>query len=162
MTATTARARIQKGKDLENYVAESLQSKGLDLRAKRSAGSGNGNREKADLDCALMILNQNVGIECKHVDTLKLEESWRQAQKLESLGREPLLVFKWTSDKYQDTKVVMYLETLLELVKQAQGVKVVREVDTTSQGMRNKLQRALYAIKDLVKEIEHDESSTKV
>ncbi len=57
------------------------------------------------------------GFECKHMDKLNVPEAWRQTKKLESLGYEPLLVIKQTADKYGDTKVVMYLETLLEMVK---------------------------------------------
>ena len=56
---------IQKGKELENYVAERIESKGLG-RARRSIGSGSGNREKSDIDTNLMILGRNVGIECKN------------------------------------------------------------------------------------------------
>jgi hypothetical protein len=119
MAASTARARIQKGKDLEDYVAGQIAEKGLDPRATRSHGSGSGNSEKADVWTSLMVLGQNAGIECKHTDTILIQEWWRQTKKLEKLGREPVLVFKQTNDQYADTRVVVYLDTFLELVKAA-------------------------------------------
>lgn len=117
MPATTARARIQKGKDLENHVVDRIIAKGLDPRARRSYGSGNSNGIKADIDTSMTILGMVAGFECKHMDKLNVPEAWRQTKKLESLGYEPILVIKQTADKYGDTKVVMYLETLLEMVK---------------------------------------------
>ncbi len=117
MPARTAKARIQKGKDLENYVVEQLKEKGIDLRARRSYGSGNSNGIKADIDTSATVLGQAAGFECKHVDRINIPEQWKQTKKLETLGYEPILVIKQTADKYGDTKVVIYLETLLELIK---------------------------------------------
>lgn len=117
MSARTIKARIQKGKDLENYVAEQLVVKGIDPRAKRSFGSGNGISEKSDIYTSAMILGQNIGFECKHADTIHFLEWWKQTKLLEKLSREPVLVIKQTGDKYGDTKAVVYLDTLLELIK---------------------------------------------
>lgn len=118
MTARTPKARIQKGKDLENWVCEQLKAKGLDERARRSYGSGNSNGIKADIDTTTMILGQAMGIECKHVDRLDLNESLKQTEKLASLGYEPVLVFKRTQDRYENTRVIIYLDTLLDLLYQ--------------------------------------------
>lgn len=117
MSAKTAKGRIQKGKALENYVVEQLIAKGLDLRARRSYGSGNSNGIKADIDTNATILGQAMGIECKHMDKLNVPEAWRQTQKLQNLGYEPVLVIKQTADRYENTKAVVYLDTLLELIK---------------------------------------------
>lgn len=117
MTATTQKGRIQKGKDLENYVCEQLKLKGLDLNARRAYGSGNGNGCKADIDTRLTILGLAAGMECKHMSNLNVTDSWRQTLKLQSLGYEPLLILKHTNDQYANTKVVMYLDTLLDLLK---------------------------------------------
>lgn len=118
MTANTPKGRMQKGKDLENWVCEQLKAKGLDLHAKRAYGSGNGNGCKADIDTRLTILGQAAGFECKHMSILNVMKSWRQTIKLQSLGYEPLLVLKHTNDDYKNTKVVMYLDTLLDLLKE--------------------------------------------
>ncbi len=107
------KARIKKGKDLENYVCDQLKAKGLDDRAMRSHGSGNGNREKSDIWTSAMCLGQNIGFECKHQNTVKYMEWWQQVKKLEVLSREPVLVIKQTGESYGDTKVVIYLDTFL-------------------------------------------------
>lgn len=117
MSANTPKSRIQKGKNLENHVVEQIIAKGLDARARRSYGSGNSNGIKADIDTAMTILGNPAGIECKHVDSISIPKQWRQTCKLISLGYEPVLVIKQTADDYGDTKAVIFLDTLLELIK---------------------------------------------
>lgn len=111
------KSAIQKGKLLEEYVALQLREKGIDQRANRAFGSGNGNTEKSDIWTSAMILGQNVGFECKNHATLHIPEWWKQTKKLESLGREPVLVFKQFGEPLGETKCVIYLDTLLELIK---------------------------------------------
>lgn len=120
----TPRAAIQKGKDLENYVADEIIAKGIDPRAARSHGSGNGNREKSDIWTSMQVLGRQAGIECKHVTNYDLPGMWRQTMKLESLGYEPILIIKQTHEQYDGTKVVIFLDTFLELVKAANAAKV--------------------------------------
>ena len=117
MSANTPKSRIQKGKNLENWIVERLIHHGLDSRARRSYGSGNGNGCKADIDTSAVILGRAMGIEAKHMDKINLPDAWRQTQKLDSLGYEPVLVIKQTADDYDGSKAVIYLETLLELIK---------------------------------------------
>lgn len=112
-----AKSAIAKGKLLDDYVVSQLREKGIDPRAMRSHGSGNGNTEKSDIWTSTMILGQNAGFECKNHATLHIPEWWRQTKKLESLGREPVLVFKQFGESMGETKVVIYLDTLLELIK---------------------------------------------
>jgi hypothetical protein len=115
----TPKAAIQKGKDVENYVADRIAELGIDTRAKRSFGSGNGTREKSDIWTNMQVLGRQAGIECKHATKYDLPDWWRQTKKLESLGYEPILVIKQTHETYDGTKVVIYLDTFLELVKRA-------------------------------------------
>jgi len=115
----TPRAAIQKGKDLENHVADQIVEKGIDPRAVRSHGSGNGNREKSDIWTNMQVLGRQAGIECKHATNYDVPGWWRQTKKLEGLGYEPILVIKQTHETYDGTKVVIYLDTFLELVKAA-------------------------------------------
>src|SRR5438874_2061120 len=84
----------QKGQLLEKYVCEQIRGKGLDVHARPSFNSGATNTEKADIWCSVMVLGQNAGIECKNQATISIPDWWRQVRKLESLGREPILVFK--------------------------------------------------------------------
>jgi hypothetical protein len=113
----------QKGRILENYVADQIQKKGIDLRARAEMSSGAGTREKGDIWTSMMILDQNVGIECKNQKVLKIQDWWRQTRKLESLGREPVLVFKIPHEQEGDTKCIIYLDTLLEIVKENMSLK---------------------------------------
>jgi hypothetical protein len=107
----------QKGLVLEKYVCEQIISKGLDDRARPAYNSGATNTEKADIWTSMMILGQNAGIECKNQKTLAIPEWWRQTKKLESLGREPVLVYKIPHDPFEGTLCTIYLDTLLELIK---------------------------------------------
>ena len=108
---------VQKGKLLEKYVADQIRFKGIDSRAYPAHGSGNTTSEKGDIWTSMMILGQNAGIECKNQKVLKIQEWWRQTQKLESLSREPVLVFKIYGEPMGQTKAVVYLDTLLDLIK---------------------------------------------
>lgn len=112
-----AKSAIAKGKLLEDYVAEQIRVKGIDPRANRSFGSGNGNTEKSDIWTSMMVLGQNAGVECKNHKTLAIPEWWRQTRKLQDLGREPILVFKQFGEPMGETKCVIYYDTLLELIK---------------------------------------------
>lgn len=115
----------QKGRALENYVADQIQLKGIDLRARAEISSGAGNREKGDIWTSMMILDQNVGIECKNQSNLKIQEWWRQTKKMESLSREPLLVFHIENEPFGETKCVLYLDTVLEMIKQVNELKEI-------------------------------------
>ncbi len=108
---------VQKGKLLEKWVADQIREKGLDPRAYPSHGSGNGSGEKGDIWTSMMILGQNAGIECKNHKSLAIPDWWRQTRKLESLGREPVLTFKLHNEPFEGTLACIYLDTLLELIK---------------------------------------------
>jgi hypothetical protein len=154
---TTKQAARQKGKDLENYVADLIRAKGIDPKAVRDGASGAGNREKGDITTSMMILNQNAGIECKNHKALSIPEWWRQTKKLEALGREPVLVFKIDGELWEETKCVIYLETLMDLVVASNGKRIVEEkaIDTGSaRDLKYKTQRAVSAMKELIRELE--------
>src|SRR3990167_3847628 len=108
---------IAKGKILEEYVAKQIRQKGIDPKAYRSHGSGSGITEKSDIWTSMMILGRNAGIECKNHSTLHIPEWWKQVEKLESLNREPVLVFKQFGESLGNTKAIIYWNTLLELIK---------------------------------------------
>ncbi len=120
MKSSSAKA---KGKLLEAYCAEQIRIKGIDPRAYPSHGSGSSPTEKGDIWTSMMILGQNAGIECKNHATLCIPDWWRQTRKLESLGREPVLVFKMTNEQWGDTKAIIYYDSLLELVKENMELK---------------------------------------
>ncbi len=107
----------QKGQILEKYICDQIRAKGLDDRVRPSFGSGSTNSEKADIWTSMMILGQNAGIEAKNQKTISIPEWWSQTRKLENLGREPVLAYKIHHAPLSDTLVTIYLDTLLELIK---------------------------------------------
>ena len=137
-----AKSAIAKGKLLEDYVCQQIREKGLDPKAYRSHGSGNGNNEKSDIWTSLMCLGQNVGFECKNQSTLCIPEWWRQTRKLESLSREPVLVFKQFGEALEEAKVVIYLDTFLELIRNSQQIEI--------SGVENEDPKKRYAIKRMI------------
>ena len=127
-----SKSATDKGKLLENYVADQIKAKGLDNKAYRSHGSGSGNREKGDIWTKVAIFGRNLGIECKNQKTLAIPDWWRQTKKLEVLGREPVLAFKIHNESIGEAKVVIYLDTFLDLVKASQGTVEKKELDQPS------------------------------
>jgi len=106
-----------KGKKLEDYIADKLISKGIDLKARRDGASGAGIREKGDIITSASIFGRNLGIEAKNHKTPHIKDWWKQAQKLKLLGREPVLAYKLENEQYEEAKVVIYLNTFLDMVK---------------------------------------------
>lgn len=107
-----------KGQILEKHVCEQIRKKGLDDHVRPAFNSGATNTEKADIWTSLMINGQNAGIECKNHKTVHLIDWWEQTRKLEKLGREPMLVYKIHNAPLGDTICTMYLDSVLELLKE--------------------------------------------
>lgn len=122
----------QKGKELEDWVADQIVAKGIDPRARRDGASGAGTREKGDIQTSMMILGQNAGIECKNHKNIHIKEWWNQTRKLESLSREPMLVYKIQGQGMEETLCTMYLDSVLELIKAAQTSKTAPETINTA------------------------------
>ena len=141
----------QKGKLLEDYVADQIIEKGLDNNARRDGASGAGTREKADIITSLQINGQNAGIECKNQAKAQVQEWWRQAQKLEKLGREPVVVYKLKGEGLKEAKAIIYLDTLLELIKASQGIKEVKEITIEDRELKWRSEQVNRAVKNLVK-----------
>ena len=123
MEVMNPKSAIAKGKALENWVSQQLREKGIDPKAYRSHGSGNTCTEKSDIWTSTMILGQNAGIECKNQKTIAIPDWWRQTRKLESLGREPVLVFKIQHAPMGDTLATVYLDSLLDLIKESNAYR---------------------------------------
>lgn len=115
----------QKGLVLEKYVCEQIIGKGLDDRARPSYGSGSTTTEKADIWTSFMVLGQNAGIECKNHKQISLPDWWMQTRKLESLGREPVLVYKIHQAPLSDTLCTIYFDTFLDMVKRINELEKV-------------------------------------
>jgi len=116
-------SRRAKGKILEDEVADKLVEYGLDSKARRDGGSGSGDREKGDICTSAQLLGRNLGIECKNHETLHIPDWFRQTEKLELLGREPVLVYKLPNRNPRVVLVSIYLETFLDMLVALQGDK---------------------------------------
>lgn len=149
---------IAKGKELENYVCEQLIQKGLDAKAYRSKGSGSGTGEKADIWTSLTLLKRNAGIECKNHSVPHIKDWWSQTQKLEKLGREPILVYKLRGEGMSDSKAVVYLDSLLDLIKLANQAEPEKETKTvaTNHKLNWLLKSGIDILKKIIKELENN------
>lgn len=147
----------QKGKELEKYIAEQIIEKGLDSKAYARGDSGGGNKEKTDVSTSMMILGQNAGIEAKNQKVAKVSEWWKQTRKLQSLGYEPVLVYSLQYEPFSDAKVVIYLDTLLELIKATRGENEPLEVATKlNYNQRSALNGLKTYITKVLKEFDHE------
>ena len=114
--------RRAKGKELEDFCADLLVSKGLDSKARRDNASGAGTREKGDISTSATLLGKNLGIECKNHETLAIPNWWKQVEKLEVLGREPILIYKLPNRSPKVHLVSIYLDTFVNMLVALQGV----------------------------------------
>lgn len=107
---------------MENHIVDRIRGLGIDPKADRNPGSGNGNRDKTDVRTTMQIFGRQAGIEAKNHATLHIPEWWKQTLKLEDLGMEPILAFKQYGESLDGTKVIIYLETFLKLVRASNSV----------------------------------------
>lgn len=141
----------QKGKILEDWCADRLVETGLDVRAKRDGASGAGNREKGDVSTDIQIGDRNLGIECKNQKTISIPNWWKQTQKLEDIGREPVLIFKLPKKPLAETLVTIYFETFIELLMGNNPDKI--EKITEKPEIKWKVKNLERAAKDLFKSL---------
>jgi hypothetical protein len=143
------KSAIAKGKELENYIVDELRRRSLDIHASRSAGSGNGNRDKADIVTSFQVLNKNIGIEAKNHKAAHLFPWWRQTELLRPLAMLPILVVKQPGLPLGESLAVLSLYDLLDIfeaLKQPKSVNPDRQLEWKLNALKN-------AINQLLKEI---------
>jgi hypothetical protein len=134
---------IAKGKELENWIVDRLRISGLDSRAYRQKGSGNG-LNKGDIwnDLDLCIEAKN----CKN-----FSRDWFKQVKRESLGVQiPVVVWHTNGVPLDDSVAIIswaYLEELL-LAKQQ---PVTKAPDRDAQW---KIKKLAESAKDVIKLLE--------
>ena len=147
------KSAIEKGKKLENYVVDRLRETGLDPKACRSAGSGSGTRDKADIVTNLMVDGENLGIECKNHSKPNIGEWWKQTLKLNKLQMIPVLVWKMGGERFLDTKATIHLETLLTLLRGAnfndEGMPEVRYDYEKQREIKKAVEDVIYTLGNL-------------
>ena len=136
----------QKGMILSNYIADQIVAKGIDKKARADGGSGAGNREKADVSTSMLVLGVQAGIEAKNQKNISHKDSWKQTKKLEIIGCEPILAYKDFGEPLEETKVTIYLDTFLELVKASQSPENASRSDGTVSYEESTNRELLYAL----------------
>lgn len=113
----------EKGKELENFVAKTLQKK-LGARISRDKRSGAGSHKKMDLDDYFQ--DTSLDIECKNQAGIKIPEWWRQTTSGASPSRTPTLVFQLSNKKNQPPEVLATLRftDLVDLIAETQQHRV--------------------------------------
>lgn len=141
---------IEKGKRYEKHLAEIIEKMGFG-RAIRSAGSGNGNRDKGDLICNLPFL-----IEAKNHDNFHITDWVDQAKRQAKQGN-------WDSEKWavvfrdfrqpettsEDYVVISFPEFLTLLKKDSEPR--IKEPDRS---LKWKLQNLKTICNQIIKELE--------
>lgn len=145
-----------KGKQLESHITEQIISRGLDDRAKRDGASGASNKEKRDVDTLMMVLGRTAGIEAKNHKVPHIKDWWLQTQKLEQLGYEPILVYKLFGESMVDAKAVIYLSTLLDLIKNQSETKTQSGIPSSDKW---KVKKTIDDLKQLLKVLEKYEQN---
>lgn len=142
------RSAKEKGKRFENYVAEQIREHGIDPRASREIGSGNGKR-KGDLNTSLDFL-----IEAKNQKKISLFQWIRQAQAQSRSGyanREKwaLVIRNPDLPEFEGVVVCIDFYQFLSLYKKAMEPKTVNPDRT----LLYKAERVKQAINDFMKEL---------
>lgn len=100
-----------KGAELEQFVVDRLRVMKIDLGARRTPGSGQGTRLKADVANGL-----NLAIECKNADRLP-SGAWTQANRQIVGSQAAILVWKPPATMPENSMVMLpwwYFEDLLK------------------------------------------------
>lgn len=136
-------SKIQKGKELENWIVERLRLSGLDKRAYRQKGSGSG-LNKGDIWNDL-----NICFEAKNQK--KFQQAWFKQAEKESMGtQEPIIVWK-PPHKPLDNSFVMLKWDFFEKLLKHRKEPVVKEPD---RAVAWKIKSAINSLKSLLKELE--------
>lgn len=140
------RSAIQKGKELEDFIAEELRSSGIDPRAQRQKGSGNG-LNKGDIWNAAGIC-----IEAKNTKKFYFDGAWHQAVR-ESMGtQEPVVVWHRPQTPLSDSIVFMKWEFFKEMLKHKSDTQGKGEILEKWQ-VKNHLQQAVVHLKQVIKNL---------
>jgi len=141
----------EKGKKLENWIQDEIVKRGLDDKAKRDGASGASKNEKRDVVTNIKILDREIGVEAKNHKVPHIKDWWLQTQKLESLGYEPVLIYKLFGESMGDSKAVIYTTTLLDLLA---NQKDSFEQSGIPSGDKWKVRKSIQDLKSLLKVLE--------
>ena len=136
----------EKGKKLEKYIAERFKESGLDFRAKRQPGSGNG-LNKGDVD-------NDIGwcVECKNSKNFCWEKTTKQVAR-EAMGHQKeLIVWHPNYRPLSDSVAVLNINDLIDLMVKVKNNRSKEDILDKWQ-IKNNLNKAVYHLKQVVKDI---------
>ena len=133
-----------KGRELEKWVVQRLKEKGLDDRAIRTPGSGNG------LDKGDVANNLGWNIECKNWKVPDISTWMKQSLKDAGLHQKPLIVWHPAKVPLGNSLAILYAEDFLDLVIKSRMPK-----DFGNQReLSYKFRRLITDLKSILKELE--------
>ena len=136
---SNAKTRIQKGKDLENFVAQKLRDAGIDNNAKRQIGSGNG-KFKGDISTTIPWC-----IECKNSKTFNWKSTAEQVER-EAMGHEKEVIIWHPPQKPLDNSIaIININDFIDLLKKNQEPKI-KEPDSSMKWALTKLKTSINAV----------------
>jgi len=137
----------KKGNAGENNFANWLTDNGI--KGWRDGQSGGGNREKADVGN-----NIDCHFEVKTVKNLSLRKAWRQAVKdAEKTQNTPYVAVHFDGMAKNEWLMVTDNWSWLNLILKEDKNKVEPEINTRD--LKWKKDKAIYALKELIKELEN-------
>jgi hypothetical protein len=140
------KSSIEKGKELERFVAEKFNGSGLDFRAKRQPGSGNG-KSKGDIDNDLGWC-----IECKNEKRFNWKEAAKQVER-EAMGHQKEAICWHPPFKPLDNSVIIInINDFIDILVKVKNSRKSGEILDKWQ-IKNNLDRAIYHLKQVVRDI---------
>lgn len=138
------KSAIQKGKDLENYVADLLVKSGIDRHASRQIGSGSG-KKKGDIATSIPWT-----IECKNTKTFNWKSASEQVKR-EAMGYQKEAIVWHPPNRPMDQSIVIL--NINDFITLLEGSKMPT-IERNDRQYRYKLERAISCLKDLIKEFD--------
>lgn len=140
------KSNLQKGKDLENFVADLLNQYGIDTRAIRQKGSGSG-KAKGDIHT-----DAGFTIECKNTKRFDWKSAADQVKR-EAMGYQKEMIIWHPPQRPMDESVAIVnvheIMFLLKFWKDHQGREGILDKFT----IKNNLEKAVFHLKNVVKEL---------
>lgn len=137
-------SRIQKGKELENYVASVIKT--IDPTATRQIGSGSG-KAKGDI-------HTNIGwtIECKNTKRFDFYGASEQVKK-EAMGyQKEAIIWHPKNRPMSESVVILNIQDFVELLKSGKDNENREEILDKYQ-IKNNLEKAVYHLKQVIREV---------
>jgi len=143
---SSPKTSIEKGKLLERFVAELLRNSGLDPRARRQVGSGNG-LKKGDID-------NNIGwcIECKNTKTFNWKSTAEQVARESMNHQKEVIIWHPPNRPFDDSIAIINVNEFIDLLVKVQNSRDKEDILDKYQ-IKSHLEKATYHLKQVYKDV---------